>query len=242
MLLPSNYLATLNVQGWNWSRLDPWNTDKAAELVSLARQHDWDVLALFDLHTCAGEIEIWENNSRTARRVQRDVFQVIVAMEEFILVAGQRSGFLLSLGAAEAWRDSGCDKELSDDGRLLRLNNNILDQRYDFVSGYAPTGDTRGRRDFFESASALSSARPNALQLRLGDWNGHVGRLSTAPTVQGRFGLSTPTTAAGRELLQWLEESTPSLQVADSYSRIGHRGTWRLVRDIPGPSSRLALV
>ena len=236
MLLPSIYLATLNVQGWNWSRLDPWNTDKAAELVSLARQHDWDVLALFDLHTCAGEIEIWENNSRTARRVQRDVFQVIVAMEEFILVAGQRSGFLLSLAAAEAWRDSGCDKELSDDGRLLRLNINILDQRYDFVSGYAPTGDTRGRRDFFESASAfVSSARPNALQLWLGDWNGHVGRLSTAPsTVQGRFGLSTPTTAAGRELLQWLEESTPSLQVADSYSRIGHPGTWRLVRDIPG--------
>ena len=62
-------LATLNVQGWNWSRLDPWNTDKTAELVSLARQHDWDVLALSDLHTCAGEIEILENNSRTARGV-----------------------------------------------------------------------------------------------------------------------------------------------------------------------------
>ena len=46
-------LATLNVQGWNWSRLDPWNTDKAAELVSLARQHDWDVLTLSHLHTCA---------------------------------------------------------------------------------------------------------------------------------------------------------------------------------------------
>ena len=73
-------LATLNVQGWNWSSLDPWNTDKAAELVSLARQHDWDVLALSDLHTCVGEIEIWENNSRSARRVQRDVSQAIVAM------------------------------------------------------------------------------------------------------------------------------------------------------------------
>ena len=228
--------ATLNVQGWNWSRLDPWNTDKAAELVSLARQHYWDVLALSDLHTCAGEMENWENTSRTARRVQRDVSQAIVAMEEFILVTGQRSGFLLSPAVAEAWRDNGCAKELSDDGRLLRLNINILYQRYDFVSGYAPTGDTRGRRDFFESASAfLSTARPNALQLWLGDWNGHVGRLSAAPsTVQGRFRLSTPTTAAGRELLQWLEESTPSLQVADSYSRIGHRGTWRLVRDIPG--------
>ena len=236
-------LATLNVQGWNWSRLDPWNTDNAAELVSLARQHDWDVLALSDLHTCAGEIEIWENSSRTARRVQRDVSQAIVAMAEFILVAGQRSG-LLSPAVAEAWRDSGCAKELSDDGRLLRLNINILDQRYDFVSGYAPTGDTRGRRDFFESASAfLSSARPNALQLWLGDWNGHVGRFSAAPfTVQGRFGLSTPTTAAGRELLQWLEESSPSLQVADSYSRTGHRGIWRLVRGHSWPCSRLALV
>ena len=62
-----------------------------------------------------------------------------------------------------------------------------------------------------------------------------MGRLSAAPSsVQGRFGLSTPTTAAGRELLQWLGESSPSLQVADSYSRFGHRGTWRLVRDIPG--------
>ena len=118
------------------------------------------MLALSDLHTCAGEIEIWENNSRTARRVQRDVSQAIVAMEEFILVAGQRSGFLLSPAVAEAWRHNGCAKELSDDGRLLRLNINILDQRYDFVSGYAPSGDTRGRRDFFESASAfLSSAR-----------------------------------------------------------------------------------
>ena len=146
----------------------------------------------------------------------------------------KRSGFLLSPAVAEAWRDSGCAKELSDDGRLLRLNINILDQRYDFVSGYAPTGDTRGRRDFFESASAFLSFAPNALQLWLGDWNGHVG-LSAAPsTVQGRFGRSTPTTAAGRELLQWLEDSPPSLQVADSYSRIGHRGTWRLVRDIPG--------
>ena len=115
-------LATLNVQGWNWSRLDPWNTDKAAELVSLGRQHDWDVLALSDLHT-AGEMEIWENNSRTARRVQRDVSQAIVAMEEFILVTGQRSGFLLSPAVAEAWRDNGCAKELSDDGRLLRLNH-----------------------------------------------------------------------------------------------------------------------
>ena len=84
-----------------------------------------------------------------------------------------------------------------------------------------------------ESASAfLSSARLNALQHRLDDWNGHVGRFSAAPsTVQGRFGLSTPTTAAGREILQWLEESSPSLQVADNYSRIGHLG---LVRDIPG--------
>ena len=110
-------LATLNVQG-----LDPWNTHKAAELVSLARQHEWDVLALSDLHTCAGEMEIWENNSRTARRVQRDVSQAIVAMEEFIFVTGQRSGFLLSPAVAEAWRDNGCAKELSDDGRLLRLN------------------------------------------------------------------------------------------------------------------------
>ena len=174
-------LATLNVQGWNWSRLDPWNTDKAADLVSLARQHGWDVLALSDLHTSAGEVEIWENNSRTARRVQRDVSNAIVALEEFILVAGQRSGFLLSPAAAEAWRDSGCAKELSDDGRLLRLHINILDQRYDFVSGYAPTGDTQGRRNFLESASAFLSARPHALQLWLGDWNGHVGRLSSAP-------------------------------------------------------------
>ena len=180
--------------------------------VSLARQHGWDVLGLSDLHTSAGEVEIWENNSRTARRVQRDVSKAIVALEEFILVAGQRSGFLLSPAAAEAWRDSGCAKELSDHGRLLRQHINILDQRYDFVSGYAPTGDTQGRRDFFESASAfLSAARPHALQLWLGDWNGHVGRLSSAPSsVQGRFGLSTPTTAAGRELSQWLELSVSS--------------------------------
>ena len=48
-------------------------------------------------------------------------------------MTGQRSGFLLSPAVAEAWRDNGCAKELSDDGRLLRLNINILDQRYDFV-------------------------------------------------------------------------------------------------------------
>eukprot|EP00959_Pyramimonas_sp_CCMP1952_P006883 143885-Pyramimonas_sp.AAC.1 len=128
----------------------------------------------------------------------------------------------------------------SDDMRLMSVVLAVAGVRYRFASAYVPTGDRQGRLHFFDGASELLDGSPETeQQVWLGDFNSHVGRdrcsgryiahatvgdFVRTPTVVGRFGMTTPTTTAGKQLLQWLEESPRPLCVADTFYQIGSRG------------------
>eukprot|EP00746_Dinoflagellata_sp_MGD_P127442 gnl/MRDRNA2_/MRDRNA2_62018_c0_seq1.p1 gnl/MRDRNA2_/MRDRNA2_62018_c0~~gnl/MRDRNA2_/MRDRNA2_62018_c0_seq1.p1 ORF type:complete len:225 (+),score=23.29 gnl/MRDRNA2_/MRDRNA2_62018_c0_seq1:552-1226(+) len=132
-------LITVNMQGWNWAKQEDRHRLKSGALVMAARAGQWDVVALSDLH-CA----MSEDGSFDCR-------DCIVALEEYIIVVGDKTGFLLSPAAAQAWRESGCTKWRCEvTGRMLMIAMKIHGVEYDFVSSYCPhTGLRPERRGVF---------------------------------------------------------------------------------------------
>ena len=115
-------------------------------------------------------IYIYSGASQAAHTERHNVQDTIVALEEYILVVGGRSGFLLPPCISTLWRDAGCKRDRSDDERLLRIEIHTKEQKYDFVAGYAPTGDVQGRRDFFERAEEVRCRmRAGATHVWMGD-------------------------------------------------------------------------
>jgi endonuclease/exonuclease/phosphatase family metal-dependent hydrolase len=219
-------VVTVNTQGWSWCRQDDRNLDKAGALVEQAREGNWDVACLSELH----------NTGRTGGGVDGrgalDGRGATVAVEEFVFVMGDRSGIMLSPAAQQAWRATGCQRwGCEETGRIMALLLEVKGQQYAVVSVYAPDSG-RGaeeRRMFFDAAHAMRERLPYAAaQMWLGDWNSHIGRdLAGKWPGMGRFAMTSPTSGPGREFRQWLSAGAVDLDLVDSFhSMPGKRGTW----------------
>ena len=212
-------VATINVQGWNWHKLDDRNRDKAAGVLAAARSGDWDVACLSDMHCTYTDSHMHTGTD------------VVVALEEYLIVIGDKSAVLLSPAAQQAWREAGCRKQMCNaTGRMMCVFLIIKGQEYAITSIYAPdqSKGTVLRKQFFDCAEEWrESFHQNALQLWAGDWNSHVGRdaCSCHRPGLGRYALLTPTQRPGKELLQWVCNG-PELDLADSFHNVWKRGTW----------------
>ena len=196
-------IAAINMQGWSWSKLDPVNMDRGVELVDFMRKHELDIAALSELHcaTVVRCVDVAGGNE------QRNVENTIVAFDEYVLIMGVKVGFAMSQAMAKLWRSSGATVDRYVE-RIMRIELNLANVKYDFMVVYSPTGDPEGRLHFLEQAEEMRSSRcrTGAEQLWAGDWNSHIGSDSTSgkpwktrpgdgPAV-GPFASTTPTTTA----------------------------------------------
>ena len=204
---PHTNCVSLNMQGLNWRLMA--NTHKLRALVQQARDMQWSMVMLADLHFCA---EDWEGENFSRPQV--------VYVEEFVLIQWYRVGFLLDCTLREKWEAAG--RPLQHYGqRTLFIQLQVGGSTYHFGSVYAPVQSERlMRRHFFEELSEALRDRPRKHVLIGGDWNGHVGN----DTVQ--HGLSTPTTSGGRDVLQFLELHA-FLKTLDHEKVCKNRATWR---------------
>ena len=197
-------VANLNVQGLNWTAHD--HRFKMKSLIDEARRGQWHVAWLSELHS-------------------PDALAV-VAVEEYVLVAGRRSGFLLSPVGLQAWEAGGWQHESHGD-RICRMVLELRGQRIQALSAYWPTqGQTEERADVWETASSLAAHLPRRhWQWWGGDFNSHIGRqVGPVPDREGPHKLDTPTTTGGGELRLFMRDA--ALHLADSLQRVHKRGTW----------------
>ena len=227
-------IAAINMQGWNWSKLDPVHLDKSVELADFMRKHELDIVALSELHGAT----VVHCVDRAGGNEQRNVANTIVAFDEFVLVSGDKVGFAMSQAMAKLWRASGAKVDRYVE-RIMRLEFDLGNVKYDFVAVYAPTGDPEGRLHFLEQAEEMRSTRcrTGAEQLWAGDWNSHIGRDSSSGTpwrtrpgdgpAVGPFASTTPTTPSGKQLKSWLDDGAVGLYLLDSFRHVQSRCTWR---------------
>ncbi len=197
-------IANLNVQGWNWTSVE--HRCKLATLVKEARKGGWHVTWLSELHS------------------PDDI--AVVAIEEFVLVAGKCSGFLLNPVGLQAWEAGGWVREAHGD-RLCRIQLVLRGQTVQAISAYAPTqGLVEERLEFWDLASNVAAHLPGKhAQWWGGDWNSHVGwQEGPTPAREGPHKLRTPTTVGGGQLRLFLRDA--DLTLADSLLSVKHRGTW----------------
>jgi hypothetical protein len=121
-------VVTLNMQGWNWTNLEPGHLAKTSELVLRAREFKWDVIAMIDLHH-TGDVVGTVMDARSAS----------VALGEFILVVADRAAFLHSPAVQVAWRQASLvRKDCEDSGRISSIELEINGIDYSFVAIYVP--------------------------------------------------------------------------------------------------------
>ena len=108
----------------------------------------------------------------------------------------------------------------------------IYGREYSCFSSYAPTQQhTQERITYFAEIQEMRLARSGRHQVQIwsGDLNSHVGRDASAlsdDATFGGYGMDVPTKRPGKQLVEWLKEGLPALQLADSYHSIHRRGTF----------------
>eukprot|EP00959_Pyramimonas_sp_CCMP1952_P192773 4030817-Pyramimonas_sp.AAC.1 len=181
----------MNSQGLQWDLIQ--HACKLRHLIHLARSQRSDILFLSDLH-------------------YRDLTLHVVYIEEYVLVARGAVGLLLRHCAAALWEAEGrAAVWRGDSHRLLALAITAHDRTVSHVSNYSPTGPLVGpKRDHYSHAAALSRQlrEQDRPQIWGGDFNAHIGSEDGDGRLVGSRGLSTPTTAGGRLLKEFLQTTT----------------------------------
>ena len=204
-------LATLNVQGLSWSRVD--NKLKLRRLVQDARENHWHCLILSDLHLSV--------------RTQSEVRLEVVCIEEFVLLQRGKVGFLLSQCMLKVWNQSGRRTvHLEETDRLLAMAFKLHDREYVIGAGYCPTQSKHKERlDFFTAFNTLEEkCRKSDVQIWAGDWNTHFRQDSGYEEWCGPFCLHTPTVRRHEDMLESMQKS--GMRQVDSCMPCRHRGTW----------------
>ena len=134
-------LCTHNVQGLCWSRLD--NKLKLQRLVSDARDNGWHCTFLSDLHTADAAAPALE----------------ILCIEEFVMIARGRVGFLISQCMLKLWEGSGRQTVYtSDSDRLLAIIFQHNGRKNVFGTGYCSTqSKDHDRKMFFKAFGKLET-------------------------------------------------------------------------------------
>ena len=199
-------LASLNVQGLRWDSLSA--REKLQDLLRFARQHSTDIIFLSDLHS-TGEATVY--------------------IEEFVLVTGDTTGFLLSHRVRRRWQEHGA--KILHGLRFSALPLVFAERTYMMTSVYMPTGSIPRRRAAYNEAATFRESaislfgQEDLVEIWAGDWNAHVAADEPGiPDLAGDKGLSTPTTDGGRIQRQW--QFSQGLMCFDSFQSVSHRGTW----------------
>ena len=194
------------MQGLRWNSLS--SCEKLQDLLRFARQHSTDIIFISDLHS-DGEATVY--------------------VEEFVLVAGNTTGFLLSHRVRRRWQEHGAT--VFHGSRCWALSLVFGDRTYMMTSVYMPTGSLARRREAYAEAATFRESclarisDSDTLELWAGDWNARISSDEPGmPDLAGDKGLSTPTTDGGHIQRQW--QFSQGLMCFDSFQSIASRGTW----------------
>ena len=206
-------VVTLNTQGLDFCRLD--SRMKVAALIDQARRHSWHIALLSDTHGRSGP--------ETA---------TILAIEEYFILLSKHTSILLSPEMSREWCASGSKVWRAEGGRSIAIAVTFLDQRYVFVSNYAPHGDTpaSAKETFFQDLDCMrQKIKQECTTTKFvmgGDWNAHFGA-DHGPTAEwhGRFLIRDTKTS---KHVGWMENfvSTEGMWHIDSFLPARNRGTW----------------
>ncbi len=196
---------TANTAGLDWRRWD--NAEKMHDIILFARKEQYDVLSLSELHN-EGLVQL--------------------RLDEFILIMHGRAGVLLNVTGRMAWELAGSQVlPWSGIHLVLPLKIQDVDQVLHVVSGYHLTGmAVHERQEMLHSAHGLylKLYHLGNHQLRLGDWNAHIGTDTMQHNI-GTYLLRQSTTSAGKFQAQWLANT--DLQLVDSFHKCKFRRTWQ---------------
>ncbi|CAK0831872.1 unnamed protein product, partial [Prorocentrum cordatum] len=190
-------------QGLAWARND--NVDKLAALVRKAQGLQWDIGFLSDVHT-------------------RE--PATVCVEQFTLLVGHRTAFIMSHSAMKAWHAAGSQQWRVGE-HVLAITLLMKGVLYACLCVYLPSSrhhDLR-RQVVADVDSAIGQLPQGAVVILSGDLNSHIGEDALPSPHVGTHRLSTPTTASGSMLQDSL--SGRKLRLADSFAPIYSRGTWQ---------------
>ena len=168
-----------------------------------AHQKGWEFVPISELRAkTQGVVWLGEENTQTA------------------IIHSQKCGIMLSGEALTACIQEGKWKSFHERTVVIKTHGIRL------ISTYQPlwSNSLEGVDEYLHALTDEVARTPsNKLLVIGGDHNAHIGRERPTET-NGRYGLCTPTTAAGEDMLDWCEVN--ELQWVNSYYNLRRRGTW----------------
>eukprot|EP00929_Paragymnodinium_shiwhaense_P091558 TRINITY_DN51482_c0_g1_i1.p1 TRINITY_DN51482_c0_g1~~TRINITY_DN51482_c0_g1_i1.p1 ORF type:complete len:298 (+),score=26.88 TRINITY_DN51482_c0_g1_i1:456-1349(+) len=197
-------MATWNVQGWDWKRVD--NVEKTNTIIKYIKRMGWSVVSLTELH----------NDN-----------PCIVYMDDLCFILGQRAGICLDMNARAAWMKGGQHLFFVHE-RIMHIE--LVTQRgrrllagsfYGFTGGLAME-----RLKYYQALKDAHEKYEGIAQFWPGDANAHISPYDGFDGLHnGKHGLRVPATVHGKQLLK--ELMMTKLALADSFKHSKSRGTWQ---------------
>ena len=193
-------LTTWNLQGVS---MHERNRGRLRRVATYVHRKGWEIVLITELRAKSqGVVWLGEEDTQTA------------------IIHSEKCGVLLTGEALTAWIQEGQWKSYNE--RTVAIETHGIR----IISTYQPlwSNGQEGVDRYRYSLTDEIARTPNDKILVIGgDHNAHIGRERTGDT-NGRYGLCTPTTEAGEDLLDWC--GVNDLQWVNSYYNVRKRGTW----------------
>ena len=195
----------LNVQGWNWARID--NFMKTRSIVELLRSTGTDVATFSEVHN--GDKDDTD----------------IVYIEEFVFLIGKTISIVLGPKGRARWEAAG--------SVVVQHGPRILQADLDLGSGaklhvmafYQKTGASSIELEEFHGHWREQHEKLGEFQIWAGDTNAHLGADFEGDGAHvGSHKLDQKTSMQGRRFSKYLMNY--SLALVDSFMKCTMRGTW----------------
>ena len=159
-----------------------------------AHQKGWEIVLISELRAkTQGVVWLGEENTQTA------------------IIHSQKCGIMLSGESLTDWIQEGQGKSFHERTVAIETHGIRLISTYQPLWSNGPEGVDEYRYALTDEVVRTPSNKPLVIG---GDHNAHIGREKPSET-NGRYGLCTPTTADGEDVLDWCEVN--ELQWVNSY-------------------------